>query len=246
MEQKDYEMVQKLSDKYKIPGVGKRVLELWRQCTDSPAVFRRTLTGIVRHAEGDLTQEDVETLAQEAFATTERQWSDAERAAYDATLAFYGAIARRENVISAKTEELAQLEVEVLGYRAELRKANRGLRYLASTKLALERAERKVKALRSELKGTKKDRRSLRAKLAYTEGTSQTYETAFQNTYAQERESRAQLGELAYHTHAIDKQLEQALTRERSKLDREALLKAMESYKSRARKVDTSDLRSLL
>ncbi len=246
MEQADYKMVQDLSDKYKIPGVGKRVLELWRQCDNSPAAFRRTLTGIVKHAEGDLTQEDVEALAREAFATNEQQWSAAERAAYDATLSFYEAIARRENVISAKIEELAQREADIIGYRAELRKANRGLRYHASTKLALERAEKKVKGLRSELKVSQKDRRSLRARLAMAEGIAQATEVSFQNAYALEQAYSGQLGELAGHTYEIDKQLAEALAREKSKLDREALLRAMENWQSRARKIDTSDLRKLL
>ena len=246
MEQADYKMVQELSEKYKIPGVGKRVLELWRQCDTSPAAFRRTLTGIVKSAEGDLTQEDVETLAQEAFATNEQQWNSAERAAYDATLSFYEAIARRETVISTKVEELAQLETEVLGYRAELRKANRGLRYLASTKLALERAEKKVKGLRSELKVTRKDRRSLRARLLMTEDNLVNEAAAFQTARDKTQSYRGELGELAGHTYEIDRQLADALARERSKLDREALLRAMDSYQSRARKVDTSDLRKLL
>ncbi len=253
MEQEDYKMVQDLSEKYKIPGVGKRVLELWRQCTDSPLAFRRTLTGIVKSAEGDLTQEDVETLAQEAFKTADRQWSDAERKAYDATLSFYEAIARRENVISAKTEELAQLEAEMLGYRTELRKAKRGLKHLAGTEIALERAEKKVKNLKRELGATRKERRSLGSKLLMTEGIAQANETSFQMAYDEGQQYKGQLG--AYETNArqaeeakraAEQQLREAAERESKKLDREALLRAMESYQSRARKVDTSGLRALL
>lgn len=282
--QEVYETITSLAIKYDARETGRRAIELMKQCSESPDEVKLAIANAVR------TQSKQDIRA--AYGTNDRQWNSAENRAYNAVLAFYRAIERKESAADERKEELAK----------RLEKTKKGQR----------RANRKLADIAKELDTTKKDRRSFRAKWLYAQGSAYWVEVARDEARNQRDEARNQIGELAHHTYdieqqraeaekykeqvaakteelatseaelirarenqsaierarqeaeraqasadasrrategkvtALEQQLRDATERADSRLDVEALLRELATYKPRLKKIDTSGLRALL